>query len=91
MSEKWRPLRLKFCKLLDFPEHYSWEAIHEEVELMKRRLSRLDLPELTDAERAALDQFPDDAVSHWRNGEKWNFGLKRWVPCHAIRLEGHHE
>ncbi len=43
--EPWRPLRPKFCKLLDFPEHYSWEAIYEEVELMKRRLSQLsDVP-----------------------------------------------
>ena len=37
----WRPLRPAFCKLLDFPEHYSWEAIYEEVKLIKRRLSQL--------------------------------------------------
>ncbi len=37
-----------------------------------------DLPELTDAERAALDSIPDDAVSHWWYGEKWNFETKTW-------------
>ncbi len=37
----WKPLRPAFCKLLDFPEHYSWEAIYEEVKLMKRRLSQM--------------------------------------------------
>ena len=44
-TKEWRPLRPAFCKLLDFPEHYSWEAIYEEVKLIKRRLSQLsDVP-----------------------------------------------
>ena len=39
-----------------------------------------DLPQLTDEDKAALDQFPDNAVFHWWNGEKWDFDLKVWIP-----------
>lgn len=38
-----------------------------------------DLPELTDDERAALESIPDDAVSHWWRGEKWDFKKKTWI------------
>ncbi len=38
------------------------------------------LPQLTSEERAALEEMPDDAVSHWRRGEKWDFNKKEWVP-----------
>ena len=39
--------------------------------------------ELTDDERAALESIPDDAVSHWWNGEKWDFEKKVWIPFHV--------
>ena len=42
-------------------------------------LSLDDLPELTAEERAALAEMPDDAVSHWRRGEKWDFAKNEWV------------
>ena len=38
-----------------------------------------ELPKLTDKEKAALDEIPDDAVSHWLNGEKWDFKAKAWI------------
>lgn len=38
-----------------------------------------NLPELTDGERAVLDSIPDDAVSHWFQGEKWDFEKKKWI------------
>ncbi len=38
-----------------------------------------DLPELTDADLAALESIPDDAVSHWCNGEMWDFEKKTWI------------
>ncbi len=44
------------------------------------------LPQLTDDERAALDEIPDDAVSHWWNGEKWDFDKKVWIPFHVTDL-----
>ena len=37
------------------------------------------LPKLTDDEKAALDSIPDDAVSHWQKGEKWDFDAKAWI------------
>ena len=39
-----------------------------------------NLPQLTDDDRAALESIPDDAVSHWWRGEKWNFEKKIWGP-----------
>ncbi len=39
-----------------------------------------DLPELTADDRAALESIPDDAVSHWYQGEKWDFERKIWIP-----------
>ncbi len=38
-----------------------------------------DLPQLTEEERAALESIPDDALSHWWRGEKWDFKKKEWV------------
>jgi len=38
-----------------------------------------DLPELTDADRAALGSIPEDAVSHWWRGERWDFKTKTWI------------
>ena len=38
-----------------------------------------DLPQLTDEERAALDEMPEDAVAHWWRGERWDFTKKAWV------------
>lgn len=37
----------------------------------------ISLPELTSAERSAIDSFPNDAVEHWMKGERWNG--KEWV------------
>lgn len=37
------------------------------------------LPQLTDDDRAALESMPDDAVSHWAQGEKWDFKKRVWV------------
>lgn len=36
------------------------------------------LPELTSEERAAMEAIPEDAMTHWMNGEWWN-GTE-WVP-----------
>jgi len=38
-----------------------------------------ELRELTDDERAALESIPDDAVSHWCQGEMWDFKKKTWL------------
>ena len=41
-------------------------------------LRKHHLPELTDEDKAALESIPDDAVSHWLDGEKWDFKTKTW-------------
>ena len=40
-----------------------------------------DLPELTDDDLEALESMPDDAVSHWQRGEKWDFEKEIWIPA----------
>lgn len=41
------------------------------------------LPELNDAERAAMNSFPGDAVEHWWNGERWNGSA--WRPAEPTK------
>lgn len=37
-----------------------------------------ELPELTEEERNVMNSFPEDAVSHWCNGEIWDG--EKWIP-----------
>ena len=53
-------------------------AIRADTSMLEKSFDRL--PKLTADEHAALDQIPDDAVTHWCRGEKWDFDKKVWIP-----------
>jgi len=42
-------------------------------------VTRAKLPQLTNEEKLALNKIPDDAVSHWVQGEKWDFEKEIWI------------
>ena len=74
-SRQWR-FRLWFStQLIRLACWISW--INYEI------IDEDELPELTDDERAALESIPDDAVSHWWRGEKWDFQKKAWRPLNS--------
>ncbi len=63
------------------------DEIPADTSKLEESFSRL--PQLTYEEKAALNEIPDNAVSHWVQGEKWDFEKQTWIrfPVRDLRLD----